>query len=138
MSAPWIDICLTINLACTLYMVGLIWFVQVVHYPLMAKVGVQGYETYQQAHMRLTTWVVGTTDATRSRHSPRSRSIAPDGRTTEPRMRARSAFSSWFGSRPPCSQYRLTSVCYKPSAQKLTAASSKQIGCVRLAGQYAP
>ena len=59
MSAPWIDICLTINLACTLYMVGLIWFVQVVHYPLMAKVGVQGYETYQQAHMRLTTWVVG-------------------------------------------------------------------------------
>ena len=59
MTADWIDACLTINLACTLYMVGLIWFVQVVHYPLMASVGEQGYAAYQQAHMRLTTWVVG-------------------------------------------------------------------------------
>ncbi len=45
--------------AATLYMAGLIWFVQVVHYPLMAKVGGEGYRDYQLAHERLTTWAVG-------------------------------------------------------------------------------
>ena len=48
-----------IHAAATLYMTGLIWFVQVVHYPLMAKVGNEGYRDYQIAHERLTTWAVG-------------------------------------------------------------------------------
>ena len=43
----------------TWYMVGVIWFVQVVHYPLMKQVGVEGYGAYQVAHMRRTSWVVG-------------------------------------------------------------------------------
>jgi hypothetical protein len=43
----------------TFAMTGLIWFVQVVHYPLLERVGVEGYGAYQEAHMRLTTWVVG-------------------------------------------------------------------------------
>lgn len=47
------------HLGASLFMTGLIWFVQVVHYPLFAKVGEQGYAAYQTAHMRLTTWVVG-------------------------------------------------------------------------------
>lgn len=43
--------------AVTLFMVGVIWFVQVVHYPLFARVG-SGYATYQIEHMRRTGWVV--------------------------------------------------------------------------------
>jgi hypothetical protein len=39
-------------------MVGLIWFVQVVHYPLMAQVGRDGFRRYEMEHQRLTTWVV--------------------------------------------------------------------------------
>ena len=45
--------------AATLYMTGLIWFVQVVHYPLFAAVGSAGFTGYAAAHQRLTTLVVG-------------------------------------------------------------------------------
>ncbi|HLM67342.1 MAG TPA: hypothetical protein VK358_07440, partial [Longimicrobium sp.] len=51
----WIFI---LHLAATAVMVGVIWFVQVVHYPLMALVGREGYPAYQAAHSRRTTWVV--------------------------------------------------------------------------------
>jgi hypothetical protein len=47
------------HLAATLYMTGLIWFVQVVHYPLFNKVGTAGFAAYEEAHTRLTGWVVG-------------------------------------------------------------------------------
>ena len=45
--------------AATAYMMGLIWFVHVVHYPLFAGVGELGYAAYQAEHMRLTGFVVG-------------------------------------------------------------------------------
>lgn len=44
--------------ASTLLMVGLIWFVQVVHYPLMEKVGADKFQEYSLAHQSRTTWVV--------------------------------------------------------------------------------
>lgn len=47
-----------VHAAATLYMVGLIWFVQVVHYPLMGAIGNSEFEGYEQRHMSLTTWVV--------------------------------------------------------------------------------
>ncbi len=47
-----------LHLAATLFMTGVILFVQVVHYPLMAQVGADAYQGYQEAHMRRTTWVV--------------------------------------------------------------------------------
>ncbi|MEO0476952.1 MAG: hypothetical protein AAF085_13420 [Planctomycetota bacterium] len=50
---------LYLHAAATLYMTGLIWFVQLVHYPLMAKVGEAGYRDYQQLHERKTMWAVG-------------------------------------------------------------------------------
>ena len=46
------------NLASTWGMVGLIWFVQIVHYPLFAKVGEPNFATYEEIHQRLTTLVV--------------------------------------------------------------------------------
>lgn len=45
--------------AATLALVGLIWTVQVVHYPLMAHVGAAGYRAFQAAHERRITVVVG-------------------------------------------------------------------------------
>ena len=50
---------LTANVAATLYMTGLIWFVQIVHYPLMATVPPSSFPAYSVAHQRRTTWVVG-------------------------------------------------------------------------------
>lgn len=47
-----------VNLAATLFMCGVIWFVQIVHYPLFARVGAAGYGEYQAAHQALTTFVV--------------------------------------------------------------------------------
>jgi hypothetical protein len=47
-----------VHLAATLVMTGLIWFVQVVHYPLFAGVGPDGFRAYAAEHGRRTTWVV--------------------------------------------------------------------------------
>lgn len=49
---------LLVNAAATWCMTGLIWFVQVVHYPLFAAVGAADFATYHRAHGRRTTWVV--------------------------------------------------------------------------------
>ena len=43
----------------TLCMVGLIWFVQIVHYPLYATVGREQFSEYEALHNRRTMWVVG-------------------------------------------------------------------------------
>lgn len=50
---------LLVNTFATLYMTGLIWFVQIVHYPLFAKVGEAQFPGYSRAHQTLTTLVVG-------------------------------------------------------------------------------
>lgn len=47
------------NLAATLFMTGLIWFVQIVHYPLFAAVGSAGFPNYARSHQMWTTLVVG-------------------------------------------------------------------------------
>jgi hypothetical protein len=47
------------HLAATLVMVGIIWFVQVVHYPLFERVGKPGFSAYSAAHSHLTGLVVG-------------------------------------------------------------------------------
>ncbi len=50
---------LLIHVFSTIFMVGLIWFVQIVHYPLFANVGADQFKTYEELHQRWTTWVVG-------------------------------------------------------------------------------
>jgi hypothetical protein len=46
------------NAAATLFMTGLGWFVQVVHYPLFADIGRERFAAYHDAHSRRTTLVV--------------------------------------------------------------------------------
>ena len=47
------------SLASSWFMAGLIWIVQVVHYPLFGRVGREGFAAYESAHARLITPIVG-------------------------------------------------------------------------------
>jgi hypothetical protein len=53
------DLVLLINLLSTWTMVGVIWFVQVVHYPLLSVVPVESAASVAVEHQRRTGWVVG-------------------------------------------------------------------------------
>jgi len=46
------------HLTATLFMTGVIWFVQIVHYPLFRLVGNSEFARYETAHTFWTTWVV--------------------------------------------------------------------------------
>jgi hypothetical protein len=48
-----------LHLAATLIMVGVIWIVQIVHYPLFSAVGADGFAIYQAEHGRRITVIVG-------------------------------------------------------------------------------
>jgi hypothetical protein len=52
------DVVLLLNLVSTFTMVGVIWFVQVVHYPLLAVVPVESASVVAVDHQRRTGWVV--------------------------------------------------------------------------------
>jgi hypothetical protein len=47
-----------VQLASTGFMTGLIWFVQIVHYPLFSRVPDEAFRSYEQAHTVLTGRVV--------------------------------------------------------------------------------
>lgn len=51
---------LLLHAGATLAMTGLIWFVQIVHYPLLARVGAERFAEYEQAHTQRTSAVVGS------------------------------------------------------------------------------
>lgn len=53
------ELTLLANAAATLFMAGLIWFVQIVHYPLMNQVGRDSFAAYSKSHSRLTSFTVG-------------------------------------------------------------------------------
>lgn len=55
----YLTLIVLVNAAATLFMTGVIWLVQIVHYPLMANVGASGYREYQNLHEQWITWVVG-------------------------------------------------------------------------------
>jgi hypothetical protein len=50
---------LVIHAAVTWCLVGLIWTVQVVHYPLLKNVGPDRFAAYHKRHIELIRWVVG-------------------------------------------------------------------------------
>jgi hypothetical protein len=39
-----------VNLVAAPFMVGIVWFVLVVHYPLFARVDLEGFALYSKAH----------------------------------------------------------------------------------------
>jgi hypothetical protein len=62
MEGPTMDTITTllilVHAAATIMMTGLIWFVQIVHYPLLAAVGRESFPTYEAQHVQRTTWIV--------------------------------------------------------------------------------
>lgn len=52
------ELLLLMQFASSLFMTGLIWFVQLVHYPLMKFGDAQQFSSFCQAHQNRTTWVV--------------------------------------------------------------------------------
>ena len=52
------DLIFLLHSGATLFLVGLIWTIQIVHYPLFAKVGEAGYAAYQTSHLSRITYVV--------------------------------------------------------------------------------
>ncbi len=49
---------LLLQASSTWFMTGLIWFVQVVHYPLYDRIGLAQFQVYERDHCALTTLVV--------------------------------------------------------------------------------
>ena len=49
---------LLVHAAATVGMAGVIWFVQVVHYPLFGSIAPERFADFESAHRRRTTWVV--------------------------------------------------------------------------------
>ena len=47
------------NASATWFLAGLIWTIQIVHYPLFDRVGRAGFVSYETAHAQLITMVVG-------------------------------------------------------------------------------
>ena len=83
---PSTPLVLLAHAAATLYMVGLIWFVQVVHSPLFSRVGADGFVPYAAAHGVLTTWVVGPprSPPTRGESGPALGGPRPGGGSSSP------------------------------------------------------
>ena len=50
---------LLVHAFASVFMAGLIWVIQLVHYPLMARVGVEQFHAYEIEHMRRITLIVG-------------------------------------------------------------------------------
>lgn len=53
------EILLLIQTFASLYMTGLIWFVQIVHYPMFARVPKEVFVEYERIHQARTVWAVG-------------------------------------------------------------------------------
>lgn len=52
------DVAVLLHAAVTWFLGGLIWFVQLVHYPLFTAVGTEAFVAYEREHCRRTNWIV--------------------------------------------------------------------------------
>lgn len=62
-ASPAVFWLLVVHAATTLFMVGVIWFVQIVHYPLCSRVGGAAFAGYERDHVRRTGRVGGPAHA---------------------------------------------------------------------------
>lgn len=72
-------IALLINLAATWYMVGLIWFVQLVHYAQFCMVGDAQFMPYHHRHTKFTTLAVGPAMLAEAASAVAMASLVPAG-----------------------------------------------------------
>lgn len=55
---PSPEVLFLIQFTATALMTGIIWFVQIVHYPLFGRIPADGFTQYEQSHTVRTGWVV--------------------------------------------------------------------------------
>jgi len=53
------DTLLLVHAFATVSLVGLIWTIQLVHYPLFLRIPIDAFASYESEHMRRITWLVG-------------------------------------------------------------------------------
>lgn len=70
---------LVVNAAATWLMAGVIWIVQVVHYPLFARVGADGFPAYHAAHSGRISYIVGPAMLTEAATALALAVAPPDG-----------------------------------------------------------
>jgi hypothetical protein len=58
MNATLVKAVFLAHVLATLFMCGVIWFVQIVHYPLFERVGLDQFTAYETAHRNRIFWVV--------------------------------------------------------------------------------
>lgn len=78
---PMENTVLLANLLATVVMVGVIWFVQIVHYPLLSVVPVEAASSTAMEHQRRTAWVVAVPMAVEGVSTLALLSAAPEGVT---------------------------------------------------------
>ncbi|MCO4774240.1 MAG: hypothetical protein KDA24_29705 [Deltaproteobacteria bacterium] len=109
---------LLLHVAATLFMTGLIWFVQVVHYPLAARVGEAAFPAYQAAHMRMTGWVVGP---------PMLLELAMTGLLVVARPEGIPAWAPWLGAALLAVVWASTAFLQVPAHEALLAGSDPRL-----------
>ena len=56
---PFLTVVLVAQVVASLAMTGLIWTIQLVHYPLLAEVPAEAFVAHEAEHTRRITWIVG-------------------------------------------------------------------------------
>lgn len=79
----------------TLFMVGLTWFVQAVHYPLFAEVGRDSFDRYHASHSIRVTWLVAAPMLVELASSVALAFVPPDGEALLASLGAVLAISVW-------------------------------------------
>ena len=105
------------HITATLYMTGLIWFVQIVHYPLFSRVGNAEFPAYEQRHTVLTTWVVGPPMLVEGITALILFWLRPGG-VTGRNSGSESVCWPSSGFRPPLSRYLVTTCCRRNSTRQ--------------------
>lgn len=61
MTESWIFYLWATQVFATGLMMGLVWFVQIIHYPLFVRISAQDFPAYEKEHVRRTGWIVAPT-----------------------------------------------------------------------------
>lgn len=88
--------------AATLALVGLVWFVQLVHYPLFARVPGDAFAVHEREHSRRTTWVVAPLMGVEAVCAAVLLVVAPGALTALGALLVAAIWSSTFLVQVPC------------------------------------
>lgn len=118
---------LLVQVAATLFMTGVIWMVQVVHYPLFSSVGIEEFGSYHRAHSRLITYVVFPAMAVELVTSIMLVTKAPPGVFTA---------LAWFGLALVAVIWLSTAVLQVPHHNRLATGFSPETHSALVAGNW--